>query len=336
MKFSIIVPVYNREKLIIQCIESISKQTYKNYEIIIIDDGSTDNTANIIEEKYKDKKNIKYYYQENSGPYNARLTGVMHSKGDYIMFVDSDDWIEEESLSTLNEYLKKYKADIIKYKFHKEGSKELQSVDKEINLFTKEKTKLYQKFIDSNDLNSLCDEVVKKELFENIKKIDGKIIQGEDALLNYELFTRANSILTIPNVLYHYIYSENSTSKAMDIERVKKCITSILVSYANKIEYIKKWKLDNQENKQKIANHFLDFLLSLVYRLVKSKKVESYEIRMALQEIYNNKTYNEIISYIGLKHIHNKKIIRRFLIKKLYKKNIKLFIFMSKIFKIFK
>ena len=92
--FSIIVPAYNVEKYIEKCIDSILNQSYKNYEVIVINDGSTDNTLNILNKKYKDK--VKIYSKENGGLSSARNYGVLKSSSKYILFVDSDDWLEPD------------------------------------------------------------------------------------------------------------------------------------------------------------------------------------------------------------------------------------------------
>ena len=100
-KFSIIVPVYNVEKYIEKCLESILNQTYDNFEIIVINDGSTDNSKKILD-NYKTNKKIKIINQDNQGLSIARNNGLGAASGDYILFIDSDDYIEEELLSTLN------------------------------------------------------------------------------------------------------------------------------------------------------------------------------------------------------------------------------------------
>ena len=96
-KFSIIVPVYNVENYVDKCIKSILNQTYKNYEVIIINDGSTDNSLNIIN-KYKNNKKIKIITQKNKGLSNARNNGMKMATGDYLLFIDSDDYIEDKLL----------------------------------------------------------------------------------------------------------------------------------------------------------------------------------------------------------------------------------------------
>ena len=101
---TIIIPLYNKEKYIYKCLNSILLQSYGFYEVLIIDDGSTDNSAKICEEFYSKDKRFKYFSKENGGVSSARNLGIEKAKYDYIVFVDADDYIEEDYLKSLIEY----------------------------------------------------------------------------------------------------------------------------------------------------------------------------------------------------------------------------------------
>ena len=107
MKFSIVVPVYNVEKYIDTCLKSIYEQSYTNYEVIIVNDGSLDNSQKIIDEYTKKDNRFKSYIKENGGLSDARNFGIQHITGDYLLFVDSDDYIEKDLLLKLNECAQK-------------------------------------------------------------------------------------------------------------------------------------------------------------------------------------------------------------------------------------
>lgn len=100
-EISIIIPVYNPGKFINKCLNSIIHQTFKNIEILCIDDGSTDNSLNILKEFQKNDKRIRIFSQENLGAAASRNLGIENSKGNYILFVDADDWIEEDMCEKL-------------------------------------------------------------------------------------------------------------------------------------------------------------------------------------------------------------------------------------------
>ena len=111
-KLSIIVPVYNAKKYLKKCIDSILKQTYTDFELILIDDGSTDNSGEICDEYAKANSNIRVIHKENEGLVAARKTGLQNALGEYIGFVDSDDYIDEGMYETLMKPIEKNNADI--------------------------------------------------------------------------------------------------------------------------------------------------------------------------------------------------------------------------------
>ena len=115
MKFSIIVPVYNVEKYIDKCLNSVKNQTYKNFEVLVVNDGSPDDSDVIIKKYLKMDKRFKYFEKVNGGLSDARNYGVKHAKGEYLIFVDSDDYIDVELLEKLNNVLNEEKYDIIRY-----------------------------------------------------------------------------------------------------------------------------------------------------------------------------------------------------------------------------
>ena len=110
---SIIIPVYNVEKYLNKCLNSVIEQTYKNIEVILIDDGSTDNSGKICDEYAKNDIRIKIIHQQNGGVSTARNNGLEHATGKYITFVDSDDYIEKEMIETMAKKIMKKNADIV-------------------------------------------------------------------------------------------------------------------------------------------------------------------------------------------------------------------------------
>lgn len=115
MMFSVIIPVYNVEKYITKCLKSILNQTYSDYEIIIVNDGSTDSSIKILEKYQSYISNLKIINQQNRGLGGARNTGIRYARGDYLVFLDSDDYVAQNMLETIDMYLKKYNLDIIAF-----------------------------------------------------------------------------------------------------------------------------------------------------------------------------------------------------------------------------
>ena len=115
MKFSIIIPVYNVESYVVKCLESVNNQSYTNYEAIIVNDGSTDNSKKLIKDYIKNKPQFKYYEKENGGLSDARNYGLKYISGDYIIFVDSDDYLSLDLLQNLNNILINHQYEVIRF-----------------------------------------------------------------------------------------------------------------------------------------------------------------------------------------------------------------------------
>ena len=127
MKISIIVPIYNIENYIEKCLTSIINQTYNNYELILVNDGSTDSSETICKKIAKENKQIKYFYKKNGGLSDARNYGIRKSSGEYLMFVDGDDFLEsKDSLKKIVSRLESSSLDVLQYKmkyYYENGGK---------------------------------------------------------------------------------------------------------------------------------------------------------------------------------------------------------------------
>lgn len=213
---SIIVPIYNAEKYIEKCIESILDQTYKNYELILVDDGSEDRSSDICDE-YATHSNVKVIHKSNGGLINARKTGVGSASGEYIGFVDSDDWIEPDMYEILMKRANIYSADIVScgYYLDKRDSSYVVCDTDEIILIDGEKARknffggiLAKGFdwrVNRNITPSVCNKIFKKRLLEKAyEKIDERIVWDEDTITILSTVLESERIVLIPDVLYHY------------------------------------------------------------------------------------------------------------------------------------
>ena len=187
---SIIVPCYNMEKKIKKCICSIKKQSYKNFEAILIDDGSKDKTKEIIKKNIKNDKRFKYVYKKNGGVSSARNKGIEKAKGKYICFIDSDDYVEKNYLKELYKCLIENDSDVSACYFNRIYDKKsvINRVDNEIDLlkFPAPWNKLY-----------------KTELFKknNIKFPVGKWY--EDLCVSSEILFKLNKVSIVNKPLYN-------------------------------------------------------------------------------------------------------------------------------------
>ncbi len=217
---SIIIPVYNAEKYIKRCLESIENQIYRKFEVILINDGSTDKSLSICQGFIISKTNYILYSQENKGPSSARNKALDLAKGNYITFLDADDWLHPAYLETLYFLLKNNDADISMCEFN--IIYEDNFVKKHKKLRTKYKTnkvKVYNKFealsklfIDKDIRSYPCGKLIKKEKFDNIRFPEGK--KYEDIYIMFKVFEQSSIIVKIDSWLYNYIQHDNNiTSK---------------------------------------------------------------------------------------------------------------------------
>ena len=198
IKISIIVPVYNVENYLHQSLESIINQSYKNIEIICINDGSTDNSLMILKEYEKKDKRIKVISQNNKGLAATKNVGMKVATGDYITFVDSDDFIDLNVYEKCIESIIKYKPDIVIYQILFENSKDQRIIESKI--YINDSLSAINNF---KVFPSSCNKVFKKTLLENVYFIED-IKYAEDLLFRDMIFPKAKIIVLVPKISYHY------------------------------------------------------------------------------------------------------------------------------------
>ena len=214
IKISIIIPVYNVEKYINRCLSSIMNQKYSNLEVIMIDDGSNDNSSNICKKFQMMDSRFHYYWQENSGVSAARNMGISLATGDYISFIDSDDYLDEWCYYKLITILSESPVDIIKYSF----IKKLGPIKKNYNfkvptnkiILKKDyKNLLLDKIFLSNDFSNVWNALIKKDIVKQLK-FKKNITLGEDFIFFIECLNLSNSIYFLPDCFYYYIVNPTS------------------------------------------------------------------------------------------------------------------------------
>ena len=212
MKVSIIVPVYNTELYLRECLDSLLNQTIKNYEVIVIDDGSTDNSLKIIKEYHeKYPKIIKYKSIKNGGVSNARNVGISMAKGEYVGFVDSDDYIDKDMYLKLYNKATLEKSDIALCGYYKSNGKELELCKMQGNNEFGSSIKKNPELIKYSYAFAAV-HLFKKELIDKNKIIfeDYKIF--EDLLFTYKSYKHANKIVKVFEPLYYYRTRNDGTS----------------------------------------------------------------------------------------------------------------------------
>lgn len=216
-RVSIIVPVYNTSKYLKKCLNSLIEQTYENIEIIVVDDGSKDNSLEIAKEIAKKDNRIKIYSKENGGLSSARNYGIQKSSGKYIGFIDSDDYASKNMFSTLIEMLEDNNAQIAVCGWYLVEN----DIIRECNFKSERKVLTSEQAMDmllnhvSFD-NFACNKLFDKNLFENIKFPEGKFL--EDLYTIYKLINKSDKIVVDSTPLYYYVLHENSITSNLNKE----------------------------------------------------------------------------------------------------------------------
>lgn len=212
---SIIVPVYNAEKFLYRCIESILAQTYTDFELLLVNDGSIDCSLEICEQYIKQDKRVKIFTQENCGVSAARNTGIEHATGEFVTFVDADDWIEPQMYEKMmKKFSEEMPVDIVIGGFVRQKKNRIIPVlKKQEETIYATKDALQELLVGKIFRGELCDKIYRKNLLDNIR-LDSAIAVAEDLLFNWLVFQKARSILYYPIWAYHYeINQESATNK---------------------------------------------------------------------------------------------------------------------------
>ncbi len=230
---SVIVPVYNGEKYLRECLDSILSQTYKDFELILINDGSKDKSKDICDEYAKKHDNIHVIHKENGGVTEARRDGLKNAQGKFVTFVDCDDWIDsdmyEKMLNKMEEH--NVEAVICSIVYETENGTVKHKNTVRSGLYNKEDMtkEFYPKILFDFDVclpgvnPSLCNKIFKKECLENvIFKVNHTISYGEDALCTYPTLMDTETLFVMEESFYHYRKNDDSVTHRYDSTLLKK------------------------------------------------------------------------------------------------------------------
>lgn len=293
---SIIVPIYNAEKFLASCIDSILSQTFKNFELLLVDDGSQDSSLSICQSYQQSDNRIAVFHKSNEGVTAARKYGVEKAKGEYICFVDADDIIPENSLITL--FNASNNADIIVGSY-----REINGYEEHDNFISSDiPTHLngldYIRLQLENKLyHAPWGKLFKKKCFNNtIFDIPRSIFRGEDYIMNVRLGIQANKIIIVKKIVYHYLIRESSCMQTLkpSLEYEKLFDANLIRSLIDNNLY--------QSMRSQILTQRLDSLTELLLANYKLDKNDTF-IKAVLAEIssspFNTRSFliKELLSY---------------------------------------
>ena len=287
-KITVIVPVYNTKKFLTRCVNSILKQSYENLEVIIIDDGSTDGSAQVCDELSKSDKRVRVIHQKNKGIATTRNIGIENATGYYISFVDSDDYLEKDLYKNLIEN-NESESNILIFDYeicdvngklvhnpllanenNLEKRRQFYSNEKLLHLIWNEKLFCY-----------LWSMLIPKKLFENVRFPDGRLY--EDEAVFYKIFMVSDGAEYIPYKGYHYVQHNSSITKTLR----NKDMWDRVETYEEAEDYIAQLP---DELKVDFKKHKESILLMCYCTLAKLEK-NSKKMKKLRQEILKDKDY---------------------------------------------
>lgn len=302
-KVSIIVPIYNSELYISECINSILNQTYKDIEIILVNDGSTDNSLNICK-KYKDNR-IVIINKDNSGVSDSRNMGIEHSTGNYISFVDSDDIIDTHYIEYLVKGIEKTKFNITTRVSFENNN--IPSIDN---------SKYISKILNENELilidememlNAPWGKLFNKEIIINNNiRFEKNISLGEDLLFNLEYLKYINAACIVENKLYYYRHSDNNTLGFKYRDNMEQIQLNLLNKYQQTfVNYKRDYPKIYNEKTLNTLNNIIknEFRNNKINFFTKIKKVKSFLNKKEIKKlIFESQICNNKLKYYILKY----------------------------------
>lgn len=300
---SVIVPIYNVEKYLPKCIESIVNQTLTNIEIILVDDGSTDNSGKIAAEYSKKDQRIKVIYKENGGQGSARNIGLDISSGEYIGFVDSDDWIDKDMYEKLYLNAKEKKADITvcNRNVYDHGNNVITVVSVKEEVINDVKNNIHEYVVEKllfKHTVVVYNKIYKADVLKNtnIRFKEVKEVGSEDALFNCQLLLHVNKISAINSTYHNQLAREGSTAREYKIGAMERT--------ARFIEELYRYTQDMNEKETGdiLVPIMLIFLQQWNYNLLKTYQqcnLQEYmvkEQRLAEKNKYFKKAEKDFIS----------------------------------------
>ena len=320
MLFSVVVPVYNVEKYIDECLQSLSNQTMRDFEIVLVDDGSTDQSGKICDAYAKTQHNTKVIHKANEGLIMARRTGIKECVGDYIIHCDSDDYLAENALEEISAVIKRNHPDMVMYgcevvdDSHRVKEKHFTIFDDNQIFDKRNKEELIAKVCSTGYLNSMWSKATKRELvdvdkdYSKYKSINWK----EDLLQVIPLIEKSNSFIYIAKPLYYYRYNPSGISAKMSSNYLR---DHILV-FERLYEYLQNANV-TEKTFYKFYNLYVRDIFKYILRFTKDGMTKN-EYQIVLKKIKSDAIYREAEKHYD-KWSKENKIFRAIVKEKNYK-----------------
>lgn len=292
---SIIVPSYNSKKYLNDCIASLERQSDKNFEVILVDDGSIDGSADLCDEIAESTElSVKVIHQKNQGQIKARLNGVKEATGNYCMFLDSDDLLREDAIEMVHDCARQYQAEMIIFNATRFDRNREQLFWNDYTPVTSrlDKRQVLYDVIGANRFNNICFKAIKTEIMKGVKNADSHgLATKEDLLMQLPVFDRVKTIVYLPEALYRYRYNENSVTNTWESVNDYGAVCFLIRKLR---AYGKKWKV--LEYKSLTSKKFLEDIILIIKKLIGCKNtIPRTEKKAVLSGIANDKMFRKLI-----------------------------------------
>ena len=287
VKYSFVVPVYNTEKYLKKCLDSLVNQTFEDFEIIIVNDGSTDNSKNIIDDYLKKYKNIILLDQKNAGLSEARNNGVKKAKGKYLIFIDSDDYVEKDLLKNIDDNIED--VDVLRYQIVTEdiyGNNKKEYKEEVFDVTTGYDA--FKLITNYHFVEPAWCYVYKKDYYVRNNFRFKKGIYHEDfALIPYVIY-KARTVKSINYIGYHYITREGSIMNNSDYNKTVKKAFDMLEGYKALKLFAK-----NPSVKDNYDDYYLSYISNCV--IVKAKELKREERKNYINELKKINAFDGVL-----------------------------------------
>lgn len=285
---SVIVPVYNVESYLEKCIESIQNQSYKSLEIILVNDGSTDSSGDICDKYATCDKRIRVIHQKNGGISSARNTGLEVANGDYIAFVDSDDYIEPKMYEDLLNVLKEYNLDIIDCGSFRDKNGMITGGcnDGQIEIYEKDDA---LRLAMHDGFTSVWNKLYKRDIVINIRFPEGR--KFEDSAISYLYIANANRIGHINRSYYYYRLNLNSTTQTSFDPKSR---WDFVLGYEERLKYAIEHQLPYIDDCNSLLMKAVLSCLTAYYAKPKGNQVYYDNCKKMIENYRNDTSYKQL------------------------------------------
>ncbi len=292
--FSIIVPIYNASKYLADCVNSVLMQEMNNYELILVDDGSTDDSINICDAFSEKNETVKVFHKVNEGPIPTRLFGLKHAKGKYVVHLDADDYLERDTLKNLESAFEKYQCDCIIYGFRsfmEDKTLRVYTVDEDFLLTSKHEICL--RIFSSFEYNALWRKAYKRDVVDH-----GDLSRfyhfhkGEDLLLSLGILRCCSNVLFTKKILYNYRMNDESITHRKELlpRRIEFTLPEIVLNFIRDEAGFNEGEIDDYRK-----TRYKDSFIPLIKRIVIADAPRREKVQL-FKKISETKYYKGFLS----------------------------------------